>query len=147
MTPITLVSLTRGTQATIAAVDRLTLVCHEAAKKSGWWTNLKTGEDTTPVAHDVPYKELQFSVPEKLMLIVTEVAEGMEGFRKNLQDDKLPQYKMLDVELADALIRIHDLAGALKIPLGEIVAAKMAFNAERADHKIENRLQENGKAC
>lgn len=147
MNSFELLGISRGTQATIAAVDRMTVVCHGAAKTSGWWTNLKTGMDTTPVAHDFPYKELQFSVPEKLMLIVTEVAEGMEGFRKNLNDDKLPQYKMLDVELADALIRIHDLAGALKIPLGEIVCAKMAFNAERADHKIENRLQDGGKKC
>jgi len=139
--------LTRGTQATVAAVDRLTALCHGAAKTSGWWTNLKTGWDSTPESHDVPYKELQFSVPEKLMLIVTEVSEGMEGFRKNLNDDKLPQYKNLDVELADALIRIHDLAGAMKIPLGEIVVAKMEFNAQRPDHKIANRLQDGGKKC
>lgn len=119
--------------------------CHGAAKTSGWWTNLATGEDTTAKQAATPYKELRFSVPEKLMLIVSEVSEGMEGFRKNLQDDKLPQYKMLDVELADAYIRIMDLAGALKIPLGEIIAAKLAFNAVRPDHQIANRLGENGK--
>lgn len=46
-----------------------------------------------------------------LQLISTEVAEATEGLRKNLPDDKLPQYPMHAVELADALIRALDLAG------------------------------------
>ncbi len=36
----------------------------------------------------------------------------MEGERKDLMDDKLPHRKMAEVELADALIRIFDYAGA-----------------------------------
>tara|TARA_B100000902_G_C27315541_1_gene921081 strand:- start:2296 stop:2832 length:537 start_codon:yes stop_codon:yes gene_type:complete len=47
----------------------------------------------------------------KLMLTVSEVAEAMEGDRKDLMDDKLPHRKMLEVELADALIRTVDLMG------------------------------------
>lgn len=42
------------------------------------------------------------------MLIISELAEAMEGHRKNLQDDKLPHRKMLEVELADAVIRRLD---------------------------------------
>jgi hypothetical protein len=101
--------------------------------KAGWYTDIDTGEPK------------ERNVGEMLMLIVTEVAEGMEGDRKNLMDDKLPQYPMLAVELADAVIRIGDLAGYKGYPLGEIIEAKRAFNATRADHKIENRLKENGK--
>ena len=37
------------------------------------------------------------------MLIVSEIAEAMEGERKDLMDDKLPHRKMAEVELADAL--------------------------------------------
>ena len=66
--------------------------------------------------------------------------------RKGLMDDKLPHRSMLEVELADAVIRIADLAGALDLDLGGAVAEKMAFNAQRADHKPENRLAAGGKA-
>lgn len=48
---------------------------------------------------------------EKLQLVSTEIAEATEGERKNLMDDKLPHRKMGEVELADALIRLLDLAG------------------------------------
>lgn len=52
-----------------------------------------------------------------MMLVASELAEAMEGCRKELMDDKLPQYRMFDVELADALIRLLDLAGAYEIDL------------------------------
>ncbi len=79
------------------------------------------------------------------MLIVSEVAEAMEGHRKNLMDDKLPHRSMLEVELADVLIRIGDLAGALKLDIAGAVIEKMNFNSNRPDHKIENRLKDGGK--
>jgi NTP pyrophosphatase (non-canonical NTP hydrolase) len=80
------------------------------------------------------------------MLIVSEVAEAMEGHRKDLMDDKLPHRKMIEVELADTMIRIFDLAGAKGYDLGGAINDKMAYNAQRADHKIENRLKPGGKA-
>jgi len=52
---------------------------------------------------------------------------------------------MVEVELADALIRIADLAGALGLDLGGAVLDKLAYNANRPDHKLENRRAENGK--
>lgn len=126
----------------IAAGHNLTGACHGAAKKSGWWTNLKTGEDLTTRLEGGGYK---FNVPEKLCLIHSEVSEAMEGHRKNLADDKLPHRMMVEVELADAVIRIFDLAGAMGLDMGGAIAEKLAYNAQRADHKIENRLAENGK--
>jgi len=79
------------------------------------------------------------------MLVVSELAEAMEGDRKNLPDDKLPHRPMREVELADALIRIFDMAGAYNMDIGGAVAEKMAFNAIRPDHKLENRMAEGGK--
>lgn len=99
----------------------------------GWWHDLHTGEP------------LKRNVGELLMLCVSELAEGMEGHRKNLMDDKLPHRPMLEVELADCLIRICDIAGGLNLDLGGAVAEKMAFNASRADHKPENRKLADGK--
>lgn len=75
----------------------------------------------------------------------SEISEAMEGYRKNLNDDHLPYMKMLDVELADAVIRIMDLCGAMNIDIDKAVKDKLAYNAQRADHKPENRLKRNGK--
>lgn len=111
-------------------------LCHFLAAHSGWWTDLKTG---------LPFTLEQVNIPEKLCLIHSEVSEAMEGHRKDLMDDKLPHRKMIEVELADALIRIFDLAGFLKLDLAGAVVEKLAYNQQRADHKVENRAAENGK--
>lgn len=60
-------------------------------------------------------------------------------------DDKLPHRPMAEVELADAMIRIGDLA-AFMATTSAAPSSKMAFNANRPDHKIENRLKAGGKA-
>jgi NTP pyrophosphatase (non-canonical NTP hydrolase) len=120
------------------AANLLQFAAHGAARSSGWWTDIHTGET---IFADRPHL-----VGEKLMLIVSEISEAMEGHRKNLMDDKLPHRKMIEVELADALIRICDLAGAMNLDLGAAVAEKMQFNATREDHKIENRKAVGGKA-
>ena len=84
------------------------------------------------------------------MLIITEIAEAMEGYRKGIRDDKLPHRLMslmIEVELADAVIRICDLAGALNLDLGGAIAEKLAHNKHRPDHNPENRKAEGGKKC
>ena len=100
----------------------------------GWLTDINTKEP------------LDLNVGEALMLIVSEVAEAMEGHRKNLTDSHLPQYPMLTVELADAVVRICNLAGGLRMSLGRALADKLRYNRNRADHQIANRLREGGKS-
>jgi NTP pyrophosphatase (non-canonical NTP hydrolase) len=53
---------------------------------------------------------------------------------------------MLEVELADAVIRILDLCGALELDLAGAMREKMQYNSTREDHKIENRMKDGGKA-
>lgn len=107
--------------------------CHGAAVYSGWWNDPASG------------KRIDRNTGEILMLIVSEVAEGMEGHRKSLMDDKLPHREMLEVELADAVIRIFDLAGSRGYDLGAAISEKIAFNLERPDHKPAARLADGGK--
>lgn len=112
------------------------------ANNAGWWTDLETGEDV----RNWPKKHLDNWVSAKLMLIVTEVAEAMEGHRKGLKDDKIPHRGMLEVELADAVIRIMDLAGGLNMDVAGAIVEKLAYNMSREDHQIENRKAAGGKS-
>ena len=117
----------------IQAVSTLTDICHSASRNAGWWHDIKTGES------------LKRNKGEMLMLMVSELAEAMEADRKSLQDDHLPQYDGVSVEMADCLIRICDFVGGFGLKTAEAMADKIEYNANRADHKIENRLKDNGK--
>lgn len=124
------------------AGDYLMETCHGLAADAGWWIDTETGEDV----RTWPSKFFALWVSAKLMLCVTELGEAMEGHRKGLPDDHLPHRLMLEVELADAVIRICDLAGGLKLDLGGAIAEKLAYNAQRADHKIAHRQAAGGKS-
>ena len=85
------------------------------------------------------------NVGELLCLIHSEISEAMEGARKGLMDNHLNHKSMMEVELADAVIRIFDLAESRSFNLGETIYEKLEYNKSRADHKLINRLQEGGK--
>lgn len=145
----------------IDAINELSIEIHQDNVKAGWWTDLKYNQkieklksqgfdDATieAIFSSLNIKESTLetrNVGELLCLTISEVSEAMEGVRKNLMDDKLPHRKMFEVELADTLIRIFDIAGAYNLDLGGAISEKRAYNAIRKDHKIETRLEDNGK--
>lgn len=102
--------------------------CYKRALEGGWWSDLH------------PYV-----VPTKLALIHSEISEALEGHRKGKMDDHLPHRKSVEVELADAVIRILDLAGFLRLDLEGAIREKIEYNTQRADHKIESRMASGGK--
>jgi NTP pyrophosphatase (non-canonical NTP hydrolase) len=122
-------------------INDLVGVCHDLAKESGWWTDTETGLPLLEAAG----RWAPHVIGGKIALIHSEASEALEGQRKNVPDDHLPHRSMLEVELADLMIRALDLAGAMDLDLGGAVAEKLLYNQSRADHKPENRALEGGK--
>lgn len=142
-------TMNQANQAIADAGNLLVEQCHGASKNAGWWRT-PVGQDLIQLIREPGGAGQRLLagalVAQKLCLVHSEISEAMEGHRKGLMDDKLPHRLMIEVELADAMIRIADLAGALGLDLGGAIAEKMAFNAMRPDHKPENRAKEGGKA-
>ena len=112
----------------VAQIEQL---CHGLAREAGWWDSRNLDDPQT--------------IPTCLCLVHSEISEAMEGARKNRMDDHLPHRKALEVELADAMIRILDLAGAYQLDLGGALVEKLVYNTQRADHKREARAADDGK--
>ena len=121
----------------VEMLDKLQGQVYIANVEAGWWTNLQTGE--------LKPKGDITEILAKMSLIHSEVSEAVEGVRKGLMDDKLPHREMVEVELADAVIRILDLCGHEGYDLAGAIQEKLKYNSVREDHKMENRLKDGGK--
>lgn len=117
--------------------------CHHNSVAAGWWKKDQAVIEAVPSELREYAKALV--VLAKLDLQHSELGEATEGYRKGIKDDHLPNRQMIEVELADAMIRIFDLAGWLELDIGMALLEKLAYNKSRADHKPENREKEGGK--
>ncbi len=115
----------------VASAAVLQVMCFGLARQSGW--------------HNGPIADNALRVPTRLMLTVSELGEAMEGHRTGAMDQHLPHRPSVEVECADAVIRLFDLAGAEGWDLAGAIAEKLAYNQRRADHKPENRVKAGGK--
>lgn len=114
------------------SINNLVEVCYGNAKAAGWHG---------PIAPETE----KYLKGTQLMLMVSEIAEAMEGERKGLKDTHLTERPMVEVELADAIIRIADYCGKWGYDLGGAVVEKLEYNKTRADHRPEERAKQNGK--
>ena len=86
---------------------------HDNAAVHGWWEEPR--EDGTLIA-----------------LIMSEAAEALEALRKgNKPDEHCPQFSGAEVELADVVIRIMDMAEARGWNVAGAIVAKHEFNKGR----------------
>ena len=86
---------------------------HQNARAHGWWEEQR--EDGTLIA-----------------LIMSEAAEALEALRKgNGPDEHCPQFSGAEVELADVVIRIMDMAEARGWDVAGAIVAKHEFNKSR----------------
>lgn len=79
--------------------------CHAIAKEKGFW-------------------DKERNVGEALMLVVTELAEAMEGYRHQDEDN-------FREELADTFIRLFDFCGGMGIDIQAEILKKMEVNRGR----------------
>ena len=86
-------------------LQELTKLCHKTAVAKGFWDEKR-------------------NIGEALMLIVTELAEAMEAYR--IQDNE--NFKE---ELADAFIRLFDLCGGLNVDIAKQITKKVEKNKTR----------------
>lgn len=121
-------------------IRTLQKMAHRNSSKAGWW---KRKDGTTDLLADP--EMAPYVICTKIMLMVSEVVEAMEGDRSDLMDDKLPHRKQLEVELGDLILRALDLAGKLKLDVAGAIIEKAIYNLTRADHKPENRNKKGGK--
>lgn len=90
---------------------------HQNAKDKGFWGNK--------------------NIPEKIMLVVTELAEAVEALRrgerqKNVVPDSTEWVKdSFEDEIADTFIRLADLCGHMDIDIEWQIKKKMAYNKTR----------------
>lgn len=96
---------------------------------AGWWADLHTGESLIG----------KRNMGELLALVHSEISEGLEGHRKSLWDDKLPHRLMLEVELADAAIRLFDILGSM----GDALTREWmtGFDADFGDYWSHHNLE------
>lgn len=127
----------------IDAAHILQTTCYDAAHTSGWWNDPVSRRD---VREEYAPHIMKLWTGTKIALIHSEASEALEGNRKDKMDEHLSHRKSVEVELADTVIRIFDLAGGLGLDLPGAIVEKLVYNSQRADHKIENRVKEGGKA-
>jgi hypothetical protein len=155
-----------------AAIGLLVQQCHAASYNRGWWHDPITGLSLIPghssydgernpaeksMTGEMVSAWFRYVIATKIALIHSEVSEGLEAYRVDALDDKIP-FPGIVAEMADAVIRIADLMGCLQaaenyvidgkpveLNLGAAILAKLPFNAGRPDHDLAKRAAPGGK--
>jgi len=74
------------------------------------------------------------------------ISTAMEGHRKKKMNPDYPELSMMAMGLAEVVVRVLHIGHKLSLDLDGAYVEKLAYNASRLDHKIENRRAVGGKA-
>lgn len=97
---------------------------HQLAVEKGWWSDLETGRRVDARAR----------IPEALLMVHSELSEAVEEYRRGTlgeYEGEGGKPEGFSIELADAVIRLFDLCGALGIDLEDAIERKHAYNRTR----------------
>ena len=116
-----------------------------ANKAKGFW---KYREETPQLIRNFFPEEIaeEFAIAvekaynaQAIALMHSELSEALEADRKDLMDDKLTHRKGLEVELADAVIRIMDFSQGKNLDVDGAIAEKLNYNKTRPYLHGENK--------
>lgn len=98
----------------LTAMDNFAEKVFENAKNKGFWDEERNKS-------------------ELLMLIVSELAEVQEALRmpENQQSEKIPEFTLVEEEIADAFIRLMDFCVGFNYRISEAIIAKHQYNMNR----------------
>lgn len=103
----------------INVMEDLQREVHKSAVEKGFWeeSDKKLGN---------------YEISEKLLLIHAEISEAVEALRTGNPPDKyVPKRSSFEVEMADAVIRMMDLAEAMNFSLAGAIIDKISANRSR----------------
>ena len=106
---------------------------HQTSIDKGWWDDQAPSPDGRTILRARHLTEAV--IPEKLCLIHSEVSEALEEHRNGHAPTEIyytgEKPEGIGIELADVVIRVLDLCGALGIDLEGMIELKMTYNATR----------------
>ena len=118
---------------------------YQANKAKGFW---KYREETPQLIRNFFPEEIaeEFAIAvekaynaQAIALMHSELSEALEADRKDLMDDKLTHRKGLEVELADAVIRIMDFSQGKDLDVDGAVLENLNYNKTRPYLHGENK--------
>lgn len=96
------------------AFEKIAKIVHKTAIKKGWY-------------------EKERNKGELIALIHSELSEALEYLRKgDKMSDHIPNFKGVEEELADVIIRIMDMSQSCGYRVGQAIEAKIEFNLNRS---------------
>ena len=101
------------------------------AEAKGFWKDEVEIVSVLSIQPELLVKLFHMKKCQKLMLIISEIAELMEGLRLPTEEPLNGIFTNEEEEAADIMIRLLDYCGRYKLRIVEALVAKMAKNENR----------------
>lgn len=108
-------------------IDDLVRDAHVTSVAHGWWDEAAPDGNVAAIREGAAPRLTPERYAAKLALVHSEVSEALECVRRG------DVYGPFADELADIVIRVADLAGAIGCDLDEAIRRKMAYNKTRPE--------------